>query len=96
MTTLKEAVKRFTQLDSELMKQRLGRPGPMPRVIIDTDTANEIDDQYAVAWALLSQDRMRLEGVTAAPFSFTHHRDGLYEAVAASVSYTHLTLPTKA
>jgi inosine-uridine nucleoside N-ribohydrolase len=65
------------------MKQRLGRPGPMPRVIIDTDTANEIDDQYAVAWALLSQDRLRIEGVTAAPFSFTHHRDGLYQAVAA-------------
>ena len=83
MTRLDEAARRFTPLDPELMKRRLGRPGPMPRVIIDTDTANEIDDQYAVAWALLSQDRMRLEGVTAAPFSFTHQRDGLYQAVAA-------------
>lgn len=83
MTTLSEAVKRFDPLHPDLMKQRLGRPGSMPRVIIDTDTANEIDDQYAVAWALLSQDRLRLEGVTAAPYSFTHHRDGLYQAVAA-------------
>jgi inosine-uridine nucleoside N-ribohydrolase len=83
MTTLEEAVQRFTPLDPALMAQRLGRPGPMPRVIIDTDTANEIDDQYAVAWALLSPDRMKLEGVTAAPFSFTHHRDGLYDAVEA-------------
>ncbi len=83
MTTLEEAVRLFKPLDPSLMKQRLARPGAMPRVIIDTDTANEIDDQYAVAWALLSQDRMRLEGVTAAPFSFTHHREGLYQAVAA-------------
>ena len=60
----------------------------MPRVIIDTDTANEIDDQYAVAWALLSQDRMKLEGVTSAPYSFLHHRDGLYAAVEALQSGT--------
>jgi len=83
MTTLKEAVQRFTPLEPALMEQRLARPGPMPRVIIDTDTANEIDDQYAVAWALLSQDRLKIEGVTAAPFSFVHQKDGLHQAVAA-------------
>ncbi len=83
MTSLEEAASRFPKLDPALMTQRLGRPGPMPRVIIDTDAANEIDDQYALAWALLSQDRLRLEGVTAAPYSFLHHRDGLYDAVAA-------------
>lgn len=54
MTTLEQTVKRFTPFDPDLMAKRLGRPDPMPRVIIDTDTANEIDDQYAVAWALLS------------------------------------------
>lgn len=83
MSQLEETARRFSRLDPELMKSRLGRPGPMPRVIIDTDTANEIDDQYALAWALLSQDRLKLEGVTSAPYSFLHHRDGLYEAVAA-------------
>lgn len=88
MTSLEEAAKRFPKLDPELMQLRLGRPGPMPRVIIDTDTANEIDDQYAVAWALLSQDRLKLEGVTAAPYSFLHHRDGLYDALAALQSGT--------
>ena len=83
MSSLQEVVQRFPKLDPKLMRQRLGRPGPMPRVIIDTDTANEIDDQYALAWALLSQDRMKLEGVTSAPYSFLHHRDGLYDAVKA-------------
>ena len=50
-------------------------------MIIDTDTANEIDDQYALAWALLSPERLTLEGVTAVPFSFAHHRDKLIKSV---------------
>ncbi|WIY54059.1 nucleoside hydrolase [Devosia sp. YIM 151766] len=72
---------RFPQLSAELYQSRLAHPGHGARVIIDTDTANEIDDQYALAWALLSPERMRLEGVTAVPFSFAHHRDGLIRSV---------------
>ena len=71
---------RFPKLDPKLLEARLGRPGPFPRVIIDTDTANEIDDQYALAWSLLSPERMELEGVTAVPFSFAHHKEGLVES----------------
>ncbi|SOE18959.1 inosine-uridine nucleoside N-ribohydrolase [Hoeflea halophila] len=83
MTSLKEIAQKFSKLDESLMQCRLGRPGPRPRVIIDTDTANEIDDQYAVAWALLSPERLALEGVTAEPFSFRHQKEGLHSAVAA-------------
>ena len=71
---------RFPKIDPKTLEARLGRPGPSPRVIIDTDTANEIDDQYALAWSLLSPERMELEGVTAVPFSFAHHREGLLES----------------
>ena len=39
-----------------------------PRVVIDTDTYNEIDDQFALVHALLSPDRARTEAVYAAPF----------------------------
>lgn len=39
------------------------------RVVIDTDTANEIDDQFAIAWALRAPESMKIEGVYAAPFS---------------------------
>lgn len=81
MTTLSDVTARFPTLDPELMKSRLARPGPGARVIIDTDTANEIDDQYALAWALLSPERLQLEGVTAVPFSFQHHREGLIKSV---------------
>lgn len=44
-------------------------PSPIPRVVIDTDAANEIDDQFAIAWALCSPEALRLEAVHAAPFS---------------------------
>ena len=41
--------------------------GPVP-AILDTDTYNEIDDQFALVYALLSPERIELRGVTAAPF----------------------------
>jgi inosine-uridine nucleoside N-ribohydrolase len=47
------------------------------RVVIDTDTANEIDDQFALAWALLAPERLNVEAVYAAPFSFAHRRSAL-------------------
>jgi hypothetical protein len=38
------------------------------RVVVDTDTYNEIDDQFAVVYALLSRERIRTEALYAAPF----------------------------
>lgn len=81
MLTPQHILERFPTLSDEEMEKRLEHPGKPARVVIDTDAANEIDDQYAVAWALLSPDRLRLEGVTAVPFSFQHHRDGIIESV---------------
>ena len=37
-------------------------------MVLDTDTANEIDDQFAVVHALLSQDRLQLESIYATLF----------------------------
>ena len=39
------------------------------RMVLDTDTYNEIDDQFALVYALLSQERLDVEAVYAAPFS---------------------------
>ena len=58
--------------------QRLALPSPKtgkPRVILDTDAANEIDDQFALAWALLSPAELDLVAVYAAPFSFAPRRE---------------------
>ena len=43
-------------------------PGRRIRVVIDADTDNEVDDQYAVALALLSPERLDLRGFVAAHF----------------------------
>lgn len=37
-------------------------------VILDTDTYNEIDDQFALAYLLHSGDRLNVKAITAAPF----------------------------
>ena len=49
---------------------RLQPPGPRQRVsmVLDTDTYNEIDDQFALVYSLLAQDRLDVEAVYAAPF----------------------------
>jgi len=38
------------------------------RMVLDTDTYNEIDDQFAVVHALLSPERLQVEALYAAPF----------------------------
>ncbi|MFU0965806.1 nucleoside hydrolase [Kluyvera ascorbata] len=38
-------------------------------VVIDSDTYNEIDDQMAIAWAMLHPERIDLQAVYAAPFT---------------------------
>lgn len=53
---------------------RLRRPeGPID-VVLDTDTYNEVDDQYALAYLLQSSDKLRLQAIYAAPF-LNHHSD---------------------
>lgn len=53
--------------DAALRRMLEPPPGKVP-VVIDTDTYNEIDDQYAVAYGILSPERMEVEAVYAAPF----------------------------
>ena len=38
-------------------------------LVIDTDAATEIDDQFAIAYALLSRERFHITGIYAAPFA---------------------------
>lgn len=53
--------------DIEMMR-KLERPQGKIRVVLDTDAYNEIDDQFAIAYALKSPDRVSLEAIYAAPF----------------------------
>ena len=52
------------------MKQLLEtlKNGKIKPMILDTDVYNEIDDFYALAYAMLSPDKVKLLAITAAPF----------------------------
>src|SRR5215213_9937222 len=43
-------------------------PADHVRMVLDTDTYNEIDDQFALVYALLSPERITCEAIYAAPF----------------------------
>ena len=63
-------LERFPKLSAEHYQHILREPDGRVRCLIDTDTRNEIDDQYALAWAFLSRDKLEIEGIYAAPYSF--------------------------
>ncbi len=67
-------------------------PPPPHRVpmVLDTDTANEIDDQFAVVHALLSQDRLQLEAIYAT--LFTREGNSPAAGVAESEAEIHRLL----
>ena len=50
----------------EKIMKEFGTPSPK-NFILDTDTANEIDDQFAVTYAMLAEE-INLLAITAAPF----------------------------
>ena len=54
---------------------RLQPPSGVVRAVLDTDTYNEIDDQFALVYALLSPERLNLEAVYAAPFRNSRSTD---------------------
>jgi len=45
------------------------KPRQSVDVILDTDTFNEIDDQFAIAYMLKYSDRINVKGITIAPFA---------------------------
>lgn len=47
---------------------RLQRPDSVVDVVIDTDAYNQVDDLYALAYLLLSDEKLKLKGIFAAPF----------------------------
>lgn len=55
------------QTDLSLL-QRLEKPKGRIDVVLDTDTYNEIDDQFALSYLLGSADKLNLRAVCAAPF----------------------------
>ncbi|MDF2938558.1 MAG: inosine/uridine-preferring nucleoside hydrolase [Paenibacillaceae bacterium] len=78
-------------LQAELV-QRLERvPAAPVRIVLDTDTYNEIDDQFAVVYALLSPEQIKVEALYAAPF-FNHMSTGPADGMELSYEELHRLL----
>lgn len=58
----------FPKLSEAFRLNQLEPPSGKVRMVLDTDTYNEVDDQFALAYAALSKDEIELEAVYAAPF----------------------------
>jgi inosine-uridine nucleoside N-ribohydrolase len=58
----------FHPLSAARRLELLEPPTGRVRIVLDTDTYNEIDDQFALVYALLSPERIDCEAIYAAPF----------------------------
>ncbi|MCI6019344.1 MAG: nucleoside hydrolase [Clostridiales bacterium] len=72
-------------MNQEKLLKRLQKPTGPVDVVIDTDTFNEIDDQYALSYLIKSDDRLNLKAIYAAPFfnsKSTSPKDGMEKSYA--------------
>ena len=53
----------------EEIKKMLVRPSGRIDVVLDSDAYNEVDDQFAIAYMLLSEEKLNVRAIYAAPFS---------------------------
>ena len=58
----------YPKLDEASRLKQLEPPTGKVRMVLDTDTYNEVDDQFALAYAFLSKEKIELEAIYAAPF----------------------------
>jgi inosine-uridine nucleoside N-ribohydrolase len=59
---------RWPEMSESRRVERLEPPPGAVRIVLDTDTYNEVDDQFAVAHAVLSPEKIDLQAIYAAPF----------------------------
>lgn len=59
----------FPAISTEELLKKLEIPKDKRiKMVLDTDTFNEVDDQFAIAYALNSPDRLDVQAIYAAPF----------------------------
>jgi purine nucleosidase len=59
----------FPTLPEDFLLKRLQYPAGKVRMVLDTDTYNEIDDQFALVYALLCPEKLKVEAIYAAPYT---------------------------
>ncbi len=58
----------FPTIPDEQRVRRLQPPDGPISMVLDTDAYNEIDDQFAIVYAMLSKEKINLKAIYAAPF----------------------------
>jgi Inosine-uridine nucleoside N-ribohydrolase len=58
----------YPKIGHEEILRKLEPGDGVLRMVLDTDTYNEVDDQFALVYAMCSQERLKVEAVYAAPF----------------------------
>lgn len=81
----------FPRLPDTLRLARLQPPTGPVRMVLDTDTYNEVDDQFALVHALLSPDRIKVEAIYAAPY-FNNRSSGPADGMEKSYEEIHRLL----
>ncbi len=83
-------------MDDKELLERLQHPRKKIHMVLDTDAYNEVDDQFALAYAVNSSNALHIEAVYAAPF-FNHRscspEDGMqksYEEILRVLSMFHI------
>ncbi len=61
-------MKDYSLLSYDNCLSRLHLPTEPVQAVLDTDTYNEIDDQFALTYALLNRHKLKLSAIYAAPF----------------------------
>jgi len=75
----------FPKISTATLFERLTLHEGIVDMVLDTDTYNEIDDQFALMYALRSVERLNLQAVYAAPFlndRSTDPEDGMLKSYA--------------
>lgn len=80
---------------SASLLERLESPQGPVDVVLDTDTANEVDDQFALSYMLAAREKLNVKAIYAAPFfneNSTSPADGMeksYEEILKLLELAH-------
>ena len=74
-------------MDIDNVISKLNKKEEKANIILDTDTYNECDDQFALSYLLKSQDRFNIEAITVAPY---HHDNNISIEEGTDKSYNEI------
>ena len=82
-----DRVSNWKEIYQKISKQYKKEENNKVNIILDTDTYNECDDQFALAYLLKSQDKFNIEAITVAPY---HHDNNISIQEGIDKSYNEI------